>query len=137
MQAGSAASGREALGMLRTAAEAGQSYHLALLDVQMPEMDGLTLARAIKGDPILAGTRLIVFTSFGQAFSPAELKATGIEAYLVKPVKQSRLFDCLVSAMGKTVAESVVLKPVIPASAAIGLEAGAAAQEGAHPPGRG
>jgi two-component system sensor histidine kinase/response regulator len=124
MQAGSAASGREALGRLRTAAEAGQPYHLALLDVQMPEMDGLTLARAIKGDPALAGTRLIVLTSFGQAFSPAELEATGIEAYLVKPVKQSRLFDCLVSAMGKTVAESVVLKPVIPASAAIGLEPG-------------
>ena len=124
MQAGSAASGPEALGTLRAAAEAGQSYHLALLDVQMPEMDGLTLARVIKGDPALAGTRLIVLTSFGQAFSPAELEATGIEAYLVKPVKQSRLFDCLVSAMGKTVAESVVLKPVIPASAAIGLEPG-------------
>jgi signal transduction histidine kinase/ActR/RegA family two-component response regulator len=109
MQAGSAASGREALGRLRTAAEAGHPYHLALLDVQMPEMDGLTLARAIKGDPALAGTRLIVLTSFGQAVSPAELEATGIEAYLVKPVKQSRLFDCLVSAMGKTAAESVGL----------------------------
>jgi CheY-like chemotaxis protein len=95
---------------------------LALLDVQMPEMDGLTLARAIKGDRTLAVTRLIVLTSFGQAFSPAELEATGIEAYLVKPVKQSGLFDCLVSAMGKTVAESVVLKPFIPASAAIGLK---------------
>src|ERR1700731_2453712 len=80
MQAGSAASGPEALGTLRAAAEAGQSYHLALLDVQMPEMDGLTLARAIKGDPALAGTLLIVLTSFGQAFSPAELKAAGIEA---------------------------------------------------------
>jgi signal transduction histidine kinase/ActR/RegA family two-component response regulator len=109
MQAGSAASGREALGRLRTAAEAGHPYHLALLDVQMPEMDGLTLARAIKGDPALAGTRLIVLTSFGQAVSPAELEATGIQAYLVKPVKQSRLFDCLVSAMGKTAAESVGL----------------------------
>ena len=57
----------------RTAAEAGQPYHLALLDVQMPEMDGLTLARAIKGDRALTGTRLIVLSSFGQAFSPAEL----------------------------------------------------------------
>jgi two-component system sensor histidine kinase/response regulator len=104
MQAGSAASGQEALGMLRAAAEEGQPYRLALLDVQMPEMDGLTLGRAIKGDPTLAGTRLIVLTSFGQTLSPAELEAAGIESYLVKPVKQSRLFDCLVSAMGETAA---------------------------------
>jgi two-component system, sensor histidine kinase and response regulator len=120
MQADGAASGQEALARLRTAAEAGQPYDLALLDVQMPEMDGLTLARAIKGDPPLADTRLIVLTSVGQAFSSAELKAAGIEAYLVKPVKQSRLFDSLASAMGKPVAENAVLKPTHPATAALG-----------------
>ena len=101
-----AADGEEALGVLKAAAEAGRPYHVALLDVQMPEMDGWTLARAIQADPALAGTRLIVLTSFGQAFDPAELKAAGIEAYLVKPVKQSRLFDCVVSAMGKAEAEN-------------------------------
>jgi signal transduction histidine kinase/DNA-binding response OmpR family regulator len=120
MQAGGAASGQEALGKLRAAAEAGQPYDLALLDVQMPEMDGLTLARAIKADPALANTRLIVLTSFGQAFSSAELRAAGIEAYLVKPVKQSRLFDSLASAMGKPVAENAVLKTAHPATAALG-----------------
>ena len=51
---------QEALERLRTAAEAGQPYHLALLDVQMPEMDGSTLARAIKGDPALTGTPVSV-----------------------------------------------------------------------------
>jgi signal transduction histidine kinase/DNA-binding response OmpR family regulator/HAMP domain-containing protein len=121
MQAGSAASGREALEKLRTAAEAGQPYHLALLDMQMPEMDGLTLARAVKADPALAGTRIIVLTSFGQAFSPAELKATGIEDCLVKPVKQSRLFESLASAMGgKAVAENAVRKSTDSLVAAIG-----------------
>jgi signal transduction histidine kinase/DNA-binding response OmpR family regulator len=123
MQAGSAASGQEALGRLRTAAEAGQPYHLALLDVQMPEMDGLTLARAIKGDPALAGTRLIVLTSFGQAFSPAELKAVGIEAYLVKPVKQSRLFDCMTDAMDRVAVQINSPKTVASASNAVPLEA--------------
>src|ERR1700732_3958218 len=106
MQVETAEDGEEALGVLKAAAEAGRPYHAALLDVQMPEMDGWTLARAIRTDPALAGTRLIVLTSVGQAFDPAELKAAGIEAYLVKPVKQSRLFDCLVSAMGKAVAEN-------------------------------
>ena len=64
-----------------------------------------------------------MLTSFGQALSPAELKQTGIEAYLVKPVKQSRLFDCLVNAMGKTVAQRVLAKTVgSAASAAITSE---------------
>jgi two-component system sensor histidine kinase/response regulator len=124
IKAGSAASGQEALGKLRTAAEAGQPYHLALLDVQMPEMNGLTLARAIKDDPALAGTRLIVLTCFGKTFSPAELKAAGIEAYLVKPVKQSRLFDCMTDAMDRV---SVQINPpktaVASASNAVPLEA--------------
>jgi two-component system, sensor histidine kinase and response regulator len=95
MQVGSAASGDEALDRLRAALEEGQPYDVALLDVQMPEMDGFTLAAAIKGDPDLADTRLIVLTSMGHALRSAELKQSGIEAYLVKPVKQSRLFDCL------------------------------------------
>ena len=101
-----AANGEEALEMLKAAAAAGFRTKLALLDVQMPKMDGWTLARAIQADPALAGTRLIVLTSFGQTFSPAELKAAGIEAYLVKPVKQSRLFDCVVGAIDKAEAEN-------------------------------
>jgi CheY-like chemotaxis protein len=105
--------------MLQAAAEADRPYLVALLDVQMPGMDGWTLARAIQADPALVGTRLIVLTSFGQAVSPAELKAAGIEAYLVKPVKQSRLFDCVVSAMGKGVAENVPFKVAEPASSFI------------------
>jgi two-component system, sensor histidine kinase and response regulator len=96
IQVGSAASGDEALDRLRAAVGEGQPYDVALLDVQMPEMDGFTLAAAIKGDPALADTRLIVLTSMGHALSSAELKQLGIEAYLVKPVKQSRLLDCLV-----------------------------------------
>lgn len=56
-----------------------------------------TLAAAIKGDSALADTRLILLTSMGHTLRSAELKELGIEAYLDKPVKQSRLFNCLVS----------------------------------------
>jgi two-component system, sensor histidine kinase and response regulator len=96
MQVDSAVSGGEALDRLRAAVGEGQPYDVALLDVQMPEMDGFMLAAAIKADSALADTRLIVLTSMGHALRSAELKQLGIESYLVKPVKQSRLFDCLI-----------------------------------------
>ncbi len=93
MEVSSVASGNQALDRLRGAAAEGQPYDVALLDVQMPEMDGFTLAATIKGDPSIAGTRLIVLTSMGHTLRPVELNQLGIESYLVKPVRQSRLFD--------------------------------------------
>jgi PAS domain S-box-containing protein len=113
MQAESAASGPEALGILRAAVQAGKPYDLALLDVQMPEMDGLTLARAIKADPAIAGTRLVVLASLGQACNTEELKLAGIDTYLVKPVKQSRLFNCLTNVLGKATARQTVAESVL------------------------
>jgi two-component system sensor histidine kinase/response regulator len=110
MQKGSAANGYEALDLLRTAVADKKPFDLALLDMQMPEMDGMTLARAIKADPSISSTRLIILTSMGYMHTQDELKAAGVDAYLIKPVKQSRLFDCLVSVLGKTAAENVLAK---------------------------
>jgi len=110
MQKGSAANGFEALDLLRTAVADGKPYDLALLDMQMPEMDGLTLARSIKADPSISSTRLIILTSMGYMHTQDELKAAGVDAYLVKPIKQSRLFDCLVNVLGRAAAEHVFTK---------------------------
>jgi len=110
MQAASAAGGPEALEKLRTAVQEGNPYGLALLDLQMPGMDGLTLARAIKADPTIAGTRLVALTSLGQACSTEQLKLADIDTHLIKPVKQSRLFDCLINAMGKAPIRDIVSK---------------------------
>jgi signal transduction histidine kinase/DNA-binding response OmpR family regulator len=111
MQKGSAANGFEALDLLRTAAADGKPYDLALLDMQMPEMDGMTLARSIKADPAIRSTRLIILTSMGYLHTQDELKAAGVDAYLVKPIKQSRLFDCLVNVLGRAASEHVFTKP--------------------------
>jgi two-component system, sensor histidine kinase and response regulator len=111
MQKGSAANGHEALELLRAAAAEGKPYNLALLDMQMPEMDGMTLARTIKSDPAISATRLIILTSMGYTHSTDELKAAGVDAYLVKPVKQAKLFDCLVKVLEKEASPVSSAKP--------------------------
>jgi signal transduction histidine kinase/DNA-binding response OmpR family regulator len=90
-----AASGMEALGMIRAAAANGVRYDLAILDLLMPEMDGFELARAIKSDSNIAGVHLVLLTSAGIRGDGATARAAGIAAYLAKPIRQSQLFDCL------------------------------------------
>jgi two-component system sensor histidine kinase/response regulator len=70
-------------------------YDLALLDMQMPGMDGLELAHTIKADPALATLPLVMLTSITQRGHEELVQQAGIAAYLTKPVRQSHLFDCL------------------------------------------
>ncbi len=106
MRADSATNGRQALEMLRSAAM-GDPYELAILDMQMPEMDGLMLAQAIKSDPTIQATHLVMLTSLGNQLEAVELKLAGIEACVLKPVKQSRLSTLL----GEVMAGHQSLKP--------------------------
>ena len=95
--------GRRALEELRAAAGRDEPYDLAILDMQMPGMDGIELARVIKADPLLQGVRLVLLTSVGQRGDGREAMLAGIEAYLTKPVRQSELYDCLATVIGQPV----------------------------------
>ncbi len=94
-----AAHGTEALDRLRRAAASGLAYDLVILDMQMPGMDGLTLARKIKSAPAIAGARMVLLTSLIYQFDAEELHAAGIAACLFKPVKQTQLLQCLTDVM--------------------------------------
>jgi PAS domain S-box-containing protein len=95
----SAASAEAALTALRAAVAAGQPFQLVISDMQMPQMDGLMLARAIRADAALAGARFVILTSLGQRLEQPLMDAAGIAACLLKPVKQARLFEALAAAL--------------------------------------
>ena len=98
MRIGSSTSGIEALQKLREAQAAGNPYQIAILDYQMPEMDGETLGQAIKRDPLLRDIELIMLSSLGQEGEVRErLRKIGFAAYLVKPARQSELLATLTS----------------------------------------
>lgn len=88
-------SGTEALEELGRGARAGDPYKFALLDMQMPEMDGLTLTKLIRRDPLFAETTLILLTSTGSLGSQAA--EAGIAVCLAKPIKESALREALIS----------------------------------------
>ncbi|MEO8673307.1 MAG: PAS domain S-box protein [Tahibacter sp.] len=96
MRNGSCSSAAEALQTLRAAHTAGDPYQIAILDYQMPDMDGEMLGAAIKADPTLCNIELVMLTSLGRRGDAAQLKEIGFAAYLVKPARQSELLDTLV-----------------------------------------
>jgi signal transduction histidine kinase/DNA-binding response OmpR family regulator len=113
MHSASADSGLPALEQLRTAAQSGTPYDLVLLDMHMPVMDGLMLARVIKADPALARLPLVMLTSVAQRGHGTLAREAGISACLTKPVRQSQLFDCVATVLGAAVAPEV---PRVPAA---------------------
>jgi len=91
----SAAGGADALVSLRHAAAAGEPYQLAIVDLSMPGMNGLELAEAIRREPALAPTRLVLLTAFDELGQDTTAREVGFSAYLTKPVQYARLLDTI------------------------------------------
>jgi PAS domain S-box-containing protein len=88
-------SGAAVLNILREAAWAGHPFDLAILDMQLPGMDGESLGTAIKQDPKISATPLILMTDVGNRGDAARLTAIGIAAYLTPPITDALLEKCL------------------------------------------
>ena len=116
MESVSVLDGPSALQALRQAAADGRPFDLALLDMQMPEMDGLTLAQVIQQDPALSSVKLVMLTSLGHRGDAEKAKQAGIAAYLTKPIRQVVLFNglsMLVGAEGKKEAPQLVTRHTV------------------------
>jgi signal transduction histidine kinase/DNA-binding response OmpR family regulator len=96
-----ASRGKEALAILRGAVEEQNAFDLAILDLAMPEMDGVELAESIKKDPALRDIPLVMLTSLGERGDRARFEAMGFAGYLVKPIKPALLYDCVLTVFGE------------------------------------
>ncbi|HYM35403.1 MAG TPA: response regulator, partial [Steroidobacteraceae bacterium] len=94
-----ASSADEALALMRQAAAAGKPFEAALLDHQMPGCDGAKLGRMITSDEQIKSTRLILLTSSGQRGDGHMFAELGFAGYLLKPVTQRDLTDCLATVL--------------------------------------
>ena len=89
--------GPAALHALTQASEAGDPFHTAILDMQMPGMDGASLSQAIKARPALKDIRLIMLTSLIRQGDSQHMASLGIAVCLTKPARKSELLHSLLS----------------------------------------
>ncbi|MEQ1858950.1 MAG: PAS domain S-box protein [Chthoniobacteraceae bacterium] len=90
-------SGEEALSLMRREANRGRPFELIVIDLTMPGMDGLMLARAIKSDPRISQARLIMLSTLDRKDDLNTFRESGVDDYLTKPVKRKPLLDALLS----------------------------------------
>jgi two-component system sensor histidine kinase/response regulator len=94
------ASGARALEVACAAAIAGRPFDLALIDYQMPGMDGEQLARALRADPRTQSMPLIMLSSVAGLGEASRMQEAGFVGLLSKPIKSSQLFDCIAAVVG-------------------------------------
>ncbi len=121
MRAEAAQDGPTGLQALYRGLDQGDPFRLAIVDMQMPGMDGEALARAVKADSRLKETRLVLLTSLGSPWNAERLQALGFSGYAVKPVRQEELKEVLTRALGcgpegipMTFAKRKAVRPIAP-----------------------
>lgn len=99
MRVGLGESAGTALAALHEAGHEGDPYAVAIVDFEMPGSDGLELARSIRDDDLISGTRIVLLTAYGHRGDAKTAHQTGVDAYLTKPVHRDALYDCLATVL--------------------------------------
>jgi len=105
MQVATAENGAQALELMRAAARAATTFDVAVVDMKMPVMDGLTLANEMRRDAQLAAIRVVMLTSLADSDETKLAHASGIEVHLAKPVRQQELVNALATVLGSRPAQ--------------------------------
>ena len=96
-----AAGGAEAMECLNQALMDNDPFQIAIIDMQMPEMDGEQIGLAIKADARLSGIKMVVLTSLGIRGDARRFKEIGFDAYATKPIRHQELEAILMQTMSK------------------------------------
>lgn len=107
-----AISGKEALIQLHESVKAGAPFDLIIINMQLSDMTGAELGLTIAADHDLSHSRLVMLTNIAQQVNASSIKKIGFHGSITKPVKQSELYDCLMSVLGFREDESEI-KPAL------------------------
>ena len=109
-------SGRAALLAMEHARDIGTPFPFALIDFQMPDLDGFQLADAIQRRPDLGTPMIMMLSSVGQGGDAVRCRELGVAAYLTKPLRQSVLLDAMLEILatrGRSAVAPAVARPVL------------------------
>ncbi|HWL73451.1 MAG TPA: response regulator, partial [Burkholderiaceae bacterium] len=112
MEVATADHGATALELMRAAARAGTPFDIAVIDMKMPIMDGLTMAATLRSDRQLAAVRMVMLTSLASGNEAQLAYENGVDQYLTKPVRQHELLQALAKSLSRetaTVARSATV----------------------------
>jgi CheY-like chemotaxis protein len=113
-----ASSGAEAIELLSAQSRAVEAFDVMLLDMSMPGMDGLQLARTIRQFSNYSSTPIVMLSSLSRADLSTEQTQLASHDWLTKPVRQARLFDVLNSVLSNVAAETGAAGSASPVAAA-------------------
>jgi PAS domain S-box-containing protein len=113
MRVETAENAEQALDRLRAACQEHAPWQLLLTDAHMPDVDGFALVERIRRDPDLCSTVIMMLTSGDRPEDLSQCSQLDIAAYLMKPIKQSELFDAIVRLLGGV---RPAPQPIVPAA---------------------
>ncbi len=113
MQPTTSSGGKAAIQALSDAAEEDDSFQLIISDVNMPNMDGISMAKEILEKSLIESGSIIMLSSGLRPTDTKDLNALGISQLLLKPAKQSEIYDAIVSSLSAS--GMAVLAPALPA----------------------
>jgi PAS domain S-box-containing protein len=111
MRPSEAPDGAEALGALQRAFDENDPFRIAIIDMQMPGMDGEALGRTIKADAHLSDILMVMLTSLGARGDARRFQEIGFAAYLTKPARHQELKAVLSLALARRVRDGATPAP--------------------------
>ncbi len=117
LDAATAPDGEQALKLLADAAATAAPFRVALVDSDMPGMDGFELATVVKSRSDICATALMILLSVDANVPPERLRAMGFAGQLTKPVRQSQLFDAIINALAADNQDPSPAMPALPEAA--------------------